>query len=62
MLIKYYQKNVYDKEMLYVFAPEKALNLELINGKKTISIIDIALFKTLGVEFEQVLPPNPQKS
>lgn len=60
MIIKYYRKNVYGNELMYVADPAEALTLELLLSHKTILRTDIALFKSLGIEFEEVLAPkNP---
>ena len=50
MKIKAKTKNLYGNDLIYIINPAERLNIELLLGKKTINKIDIALFKTLGVD------------
>ena len=53
--IKYYVKNTFGIDKLY---PAEFLEeLKTITRRKTLERADIAAFKALGIEFEQVLAP-----
>ena len=62
MNIKYYRKNVYGNELIYlVEVGETADQVESILrliGQRTISEGQMARFETLGVKFEETFQPR----
>ena len=53
MIIEYYTKNVYGKELIYIEPPHRLTILEL-TGKKTVSEKDIDNLEKLGLKFKRV--------
>jgi len=58
MKVQYYQKEVYGSPMLYIVPSANKQVIERLTGKKTIDKDDMMDLEFLGVEFEQVLPPD----
>ena len=55
--IKYYIKNVYGTDRIYLNDPREARNLQSLTKNETVSIEHMeALQELAGVEFQQVLP------
>jgi len=55
--IKYYIKNVYGTDRIYLNDPREARNLQSLTKNETMSIEHMeALQELAGVEFQQVLP------
>lgn len=61
MKIKYYRKNVYGNELIYLIedgeTAEQVESILRLIGQKTISRSQIARFETLGIAFEETLAP-----
>lgn len=56
--IKYYTKNVYGNELMYLADANDAHNWYRLTGKKTIDAYAMEALKSLaGVEFERVFEP-----
>lgn len=54
--IKVYTKEVYGKMLIYMVDTKESQAVQRLTGNKTISQGEISMLKTLGVNFEQVLP------
>ena len=61
MNIKYYIKNVYGNETLYVAEERDAKAIQKISGQKTLTPNVIKGLKELGFSFEQVFAPVVSK-
>lgn len=58
MVIEFYVKNVYGKELLYVKDEQQREIIKNLTNKETINDFDINNFKKLGIEFVEVLAPR----
>lgn len=57
--LKYYVKNNYGQEMLYVADPATAELVNKLTGKRTVSLTDIrVLCELLAVDAEEVIAPR----
>lgn len=53
--IKYYQKNVYGKDLMYLADPVYSDTLQIISGRRTITQRDMLALNMIGFEFVEVL-------
>lgn len=58
MEIKFYRKNVYGKELMYVADEKIAHHLSQLTGRKTVDSRDMHDLKELGFTFSEVLAPK----
>lgn len=54
MLIHYYIKQVYGKDMIYIADPVIASNMQYLTGKKTLTFGDLETLQNLGFTLERV--------
>lgn len=52
--VKFYTKNVWGNELIYLQPSEQADAINALTGQKTIHVWQMRELKKLGVEFEQV--------
>ena len=57
MTINFYTKNVYGNDLFYIADPKQAENIRKLTKRKTIDQSDMKALETLGVKFNQILPP-----
>lgn len=58
MTIKYYRKNVYGNELIYLVEGEGTREVLGLICQKTIQLWQIAAFEKLGVKFEETFAPR----
>lgn len=58
MRVQFYTKSVYGNTLIYLVESEAAENILALICQKTISKFQMARFKELGIEFEQVINPE----
>lgn len=60
MIIKYYTKNVYGKENLYLADRQTDLCWQELSGKKTITMHDMKILSRMfsGTYFEEIIQPK----
>lgn len=62
MIIKFYRKQVYGKQLRYIVDEIMAKLYENLTGEKTLTDSKEVIIKMMfGVEFEEVLPPTENK-
>lgn len=58
MLIKYYVKSVYGRDVVYVAEALVAEHIKTLTGRKTLSMDDMRVLVQMGHELEESLPPR----
>lgn len=61
MVIKFYVKNVYGKENIYIADPKLANTISNLTNQKTVSKTHLNSLIALGNTIEEVLPPRAKK-
>lgn len=60
--IKYYVKNVYGKELIYLVDEQQANIVRTLTGQKTVSDNHLHALVALGCSIEEVMPPKQSKA
>ena len=58
MIIKFYRKNVYGNDRIYILDEAIASILRMLTGRKSYDVQDIKLLQKLGLTTEEVIAPR----
>lgn len=56
MNIEFYRTNKYGQALFYIKDDRIARMMQRVTGRKTISLLDIAILSEFGIKFTEVLP------